>query len=85
MALRIKKSIDGRVHVSEMKDGDIAEIVEWTVGRYTGRIVQRYGDVLITLGMDENESFEDVLKGKDLSNNSCLVRILPKGTEFILD
>jgi len=66
------------VQVGEMKCGQIAIIVRWSLSIYVGRIVQRYENKLVTLGEDAEKSwscFESLEK-----NSKLRVRILPKGT-----
>ena len=66
---------------SEMKDGEIGEIVEWTFDGAIGRIVQKYKESLISLGMHSGKSFS--LAG-NIKLKGCEVRILPPGTKFEL-
>lgn len=50
MAKVINKTIT--THLTNMKDGDVAEIVNWFCDEEMepGTIVQRYGDALIIIG-----------------------------------
>jgi len=63
--------------VYNMKDGQIAEIVQWSYGEAIGKIVQRYGKILIVLGGEKGKAFTTVL---DEIRENCRVRILPGGT-----
>lgn len=44
------------IHVSEMEEGDLATIVNWTcyAQNYIGCVVQRFRDHLITIGEDDS-------------------------------
>ncbi len=73
------------VHVSEMKDGDVAVIVEWGTRRHRGASVKRKGDDLVY--MDGSDSWDAAFGDFPLTkknNPSCLVRILPPGTTIQL-
>jgi len=69
--------------VCDMNDGDIAVIVAWTQAEYVGHIVQRYGDVLITLGKPEGYRWPDCFRLGGL-NSFCRVRILEKGETLVV-
>ena len=68
------------VHVTDMRDGDIAVITKWGVCRYTGRVVQRCGDGLISLGLDKGECWSDAFRGHFDRDDRYMVEILPSGT-----
>ncbi len=75
---KLAKEIPADVPVREMKDGDVAVITKWAELDYSGRIVQRAGDVIIYIGTacgEHNHTFNIVSAYDD-----CRVRILPKGT-----
>jgi hypothetical protein len=79
--MKIIEEPSSAVHVSLMRDGDIATIVSWPHKHYSGRIVQRYRNILITIGEDSGQGLGSLFDSKgDLTN--CLVRILPKGTKL---
>lgn len=73
------------IHVSEMKDGDIAVIVSWKHVNNKDTIVQRCGDDLISLGKGLSSKWAGVFafgesrltKG---ASPHCQVRVLPPGT-----
>jgi hypothetical protein len=84
------KTING-VSVSEMKDGDVAVIVGWGNGVtyvgsvvYAGRVVQRYGNNLITLGANEGKSWSNFFDCI-LSPDENRVRILEKGETLVVE
>ena len=69
------------IHISELKDGDIARIDSWNGDEsYVGRIVQKYGNKnLITLGMESGNSWPDITLSC-FSNKGFRLTVLPKGT-----
>ena len=81
MSVALCDTVDCTVSVIMMKDGDIAIITEWPVyHEYVGRIIQRYGNHLISLGMSAAQAFTTVFSISDLSHYR--VKILPQGTKF---
>lgn len=55
------KSTKNIIKASEMKDGQIGVIHEHLCADYVGRIVQRYREVLITIGESSGSSFPSLL------------------------
>lgn len=88
--LKLLKHLDynsSGVHVFEMKDGEVAEIVEWAGSiEYHGRIIQRYKNNLIALGMVGGNSWPSFFDVNDdaLKERSLLVRVFPAGRVFQL-
>lgn len=78
------KIFSQNIHVSDMKDGAIAEITSWSSGqgRYLGIVVQRWGDDLIELGAPRRSGWPNLFKGNINKKDypECQVRILPPGT-----
>jgi len=72
------------VCVSEMKDGDVAVIVDWTCRSYIGRVVQRYGDYLITIGGRCSQGWGEYFKSENIGG-SCEVRILEKDETLVVE
>ncbi len=72
------------VPVKHMVDGDVAIITSWSVEQYIGTIVQRYGDVLMSLGKPSSRSWHEILKSAN-SQLDCRVRILQPGTELVIE
>lgn len=62
----LKSTPNSIVHVSEMKDGDVAEIQPSWSG-YAGRIVQRVSDKLITIGEGELSRTDRIFKSQNSS------------------
>ena len=60
-----------RVLARDLKDGQIAIITE--SGSYYGRIVQRFGDSMVAIGLTYGNRWEDILR------NTLEVRILEDG------
>jgi len=73
MSVRLIGRDLGTIYVNDMKDGQLAEIVQW-VGRddYAGRVMQRCGDALVTIGRGSEQVFQHVLPGID-----ALLRVRP--------
>lgn len=72
---------DGTIPVKDLKDGQLAVITAWGNGKsspYTGRIIQRFKDVLITIGMGSDEAWENLLTNHK-SCLDCRVRVLKVG------
>ena len=67
------------VHVTDMRDGDIAVITNLPC-RYTGRVVQRCGYGLISLGLGKGECWSDAFRGHFDRDDRYKVEILPSGT-----
>ena len=66
------------VSISEMKCGDIAEIVDWNgYEDNRGVLIQRYKDCLIAIGCSARHGYSTAF---ETSAEKLLVRILPKGT-----
>ena len=66
----VKSKDDGQVQMCDLKDGQVAIITEST---YAGRIVQRYKDYCVVIGMPEGYSFSNI------KVNTLTVRILENG------
>jgi hypothetical protein len=63
----------------QLEDGDLAEIIKWgTTHSYTGTIVQRYKDKLITVGKYSGHRWDNI-DSSDFNDGSCLLRVLEKG------
>ena len=79
-----RKPVDFVIHVSEMSDGDIAEIIHWsnTPRVHTGQIVQRYGDALVVLGQPSKNSFSDLFCGGGPFDERCRVELLRDGNSI---
>ena len=72
------------VPIAEMRDGDVAVIMEWGAPHHKGNIVQRHGKKLICLGMSEGHSWGNLLTSlKSCSGNR--VRILEAGETLIVE
>ena len=74
-----KTKQDNTIAAYHLADGQIAMITEWDVGEeyYVGRIIQRYDDILITLGKPNGAAFTTALK---ILNEKLRVRVLEPGT-----
>lgn len=66
----------------DMKDGDMAEVVNWhDTELEPGDIIQRYGDIIIPVGQPKGKSYSNLFNppvSKVCQSNK--VRILQKGT-----
>ena len=74
------------VALSEMKDGDVAEVIKWIDdGVPQGTVVQRYGKAIVLIGVQENRCYPVMFDAvRSVSSGEYLVTILPKGTKIIL-
>ena len=74
ISLQTKESIN-TIAAGNMKDGDVAIIVDWTsMSSYKNRIVQRYGQDLVVLGASKADSWPDFFDA--LRNSKLRVRLL---------
>jgi hypothetical protein len=84
MSVKLKNPLKPTwISIYDMEDGDIAIIRTWTFDTAVGRIVQRYKDILITVGQHSGKSYPSCLSGKD--DGKCFVELLPSGTELVID
>lgn len=75
-----RKSKDRIVHIRDMEDGQIGEIVKWgSIDHYIGRIVQRYRDILVTIGENSDHSFDVAI---NRGGENLMVRLLEPGEEL---
>lgn len=81
---KIIKEVSQEVSVYSMKDGEIGIITSWGGPAYVGRIVQRHGDKLITIGQDSGKSWGGFFEASMPRLDGYLVRILPNGTKIEL-
>lgn len=65
------------VHASAMRDGQIAVITRWDFDKYIGRIVQRFGNDLIVIGLDKGNAWSGLMCVPIPA--PCRVRILADG------
>ena len=82
ISLQTKESINS-IAAHDMKDGDVAIIVEWnTMNCYKNKIVQRYGQHLAVLGTSKGNSWPSFFdKPKD---NRLRVRLLEKDEILVI-
>lgn len=86
MKVSLKKETEG-IPVTEMKDGDLAVILHWNdVKERVGKVVQRYGDHLIIIGMENWTGWRNLYGSvkKDFDYNNCYVRLLEDGDELVI-
>jgi hypothetical protein len=76
MKLHLKEQ-DNTIPVYDLKDGQIAIIISWDNPRHEGQIIQRYKDILITLGECSGGAFTTALNNRNLR---LRVRVLEPGT-----
>lgn len=84
--LKLKQNNTNTIHVSDMKDGDMAVIRAWTLTQYIGSIIQRYRDDYVKLGSPSTNSWiggvSDITKK---GFPECLVELVQCGTELVLE
>lgn len=79
------KVINITTHLTNMKDGDVAEIVNWFCDEEPGTIVQRYGDALIIIGGRSGLCYPKLFTVEDTRRLlTCKVTILPPGSTIML-
>jgi hypothetical protein len=81
MAIKLTKTPDTKIiNVRQMLDGQIGEIVNWAPygPDYIGAIVQRYGNILITIGKSVGDGWSSLFNTPE-DKRGCLVRILDEG------
>jgi hypothetical protein len=77
MGVKLTSSEIDTIPVQKMKDGQIGEIADTG---YRGRIVQRYGDLLISVGLCSGSAWTQILT----SNSSMHIRLLNAGESFFV-
>lgn len=90
MKVRLKEQNDGSIHVSKMKDGDMAVIMpSW--GSYEGTIVQRCDKSLVRLGYSKSEGWPSafmlgrIYQITETSSPQCRVRLLKPGDVLVIE
>lgn len=76
------------IDVVDMKDGDIAVIVKWSQTKsYLGRVVQRYGELLVSIGLSSGQCFPTVFStlSQLTIHGEYLVRLVGPGSYLRLD
>jgi hypothetical protein len=83
--MKIITKADKSIPLREMKDGDIAKIVQWGSIKsfsndvlYYGEVVQRYRDDLLCVGKSSQHGWGKIFP--DAFGDNYRVEILPKGT-----
>jgi len=71
--LKLSKENKGATLAKDLKDGQLAVVIE-NFNNYKGRIVQKYGDDLVAIGMPTGNSWTE---GANVV--TLLVRILEEG------
>ena len=74
---------DDSIPVSQMRDGQIAEIVSWPCGLYIADIVQRHGNDLFAIGEESGARWAGFFL-TTTTDTSHRVRILRNGTKLII-
>ena len=78
MSVKLTNQIVEDISVFEMKDGQIAVITNWGGSSYyNGKVIQRYGSSLITIGMDCRNGWPMLYNG--LPDSAYRVRLLKPG------
>ena len=85
--LEEKETPEG-IWAGDMKDGDVAVIISWSdsfdYNTYPGRIVQRYGTQLITIGMGWGQGWSRGFYRQCGFSEACRVRLLEKGEKLVV-
>ena len=87
--MKIITKTDKSIPLRDMKDGDIAKIVQWGRGiwdrRCCGEVVQRYKDFLVCVGKPSGQGWGKVFPPDAFGEDDYRVEILPKGTVLEID
>lgn len=63
---------------NELKDGQLAIIIDTKFDDYYGKIVQRYGDSMVAIGLKEGSGWSDI------TYNTLKVRVLEEGEILVV-
>jgi hypothetical protein len=76
--LKLKDELQFKtIEMSELKEGQIAVVVE-DFNAYKGRVVQRYGDNALVLGMSYGNGWTEI------QYNTLKVRVLEEGETLVI-
>lgn len=82
----IEEKIKSDISINDMRDGQIGVITRWgNHDEYLGRVVQRYGDSLITLGQCYGRGFYRPIGIESANEGKLRVQILENGTLLRLE
>ncbi len=83
MKVRLVENGTGTIPVSSMKDGEIAVIRSWKHDTaYNGKIVQRFRDILVSIGQPEGNSWSGLFREP---MHDCRVELLKSGATIVLE
>ncbi len=78
--MKIIKTPENSISITDMKDGEIGQIVGWPIPQHIGNIVQRSGNYLFSLGV-ANEYWTGLF-AFPIKKIDMQIVILPKGTQI---
>jgi len=81
---KVINEVGSDICVLDMNDGDVAVITNWSYDGHIGEVVQRYKDVLISIGQRSGLCWPNIFEGSESTRKSCKVRILKEGTQIEL-
>lgn len=84
MSVKLSKSTRNIIPVLTMQDGELAQIVDWSFPLYIGRVVQRCGEHLITIGEGHGSSWPSLFVRGYLDPNHK-VQILKAGEIIVVE
>jgi hypothetical protein len=73
-----KESGEKELLMRDLEDGQMAEVIDSERPEYYGRIVQRYKNICVSLGLPEGNSWTDV------QFNTLRVRLLEDGEKIVI-
>ena len=77
--VRLKNELEPKqLEARELKDGQLAIIIDTGYEHYYGRIVQRYGNSMVAIGLKEGNSWGDI------TCNTLKVRVLDEGEIIVV-
>lgn len=89
MSVKLKNPVTLDQPAYNLLDGQIAVITRWSVNRYIGRIVQRYGNNLVSLGRPVAKSWPGFFNEgnpvtRDTLGYTFRCKVLEPGTELVI-
>ena len=82
--MKVIKSISNDIPISELMDGRLAIITRWEISPgCEGRIVQRYGNALVSIGMNCGNAWNIWFQSNPGRHDDvCRVKVLEPGTQL---
>lgn len=72
------------IHVSNLQDGELAMITDWTLPQFKGEVVQRFDNKLVRLGRGTDAGWSELPLITPERFPNCKVRVLKTGTKLVI-